>query len=87
MADEEKEGTTFEEVEAQHHENISVRLARLDEKLKSVKIETHVIKTTLDKYVTKIEFWPVKIIVFGIVGLILSGVGAAIIALVIGRHP
>jgi hypothetical protein len=73
---------------ADHHnpEHAIVQIARLDEKMTAAKDEIHQIKLMLDKYVTKIEFWPIKIIVFGLAGLILSGVGAAIIALVVGRH-
>ena len=85
----EKESDTFHETEngELHHESLGIRLARLDEKMKMARTDIHIIKTILEKYVTKIEFWPIKVIVFGMAGLILSGVGAAIIALVIGRHP
>jgi hypothetical protein len=75
-----------ERIEDLNRETTNVKLARLDEKVVTAKDEIHQIKLMLEKYVTKIEFWPIKALVFGMAGLILSGVGAAIIALVIGRH-
>lgn len=38
-----------------------------------------------EKYVTKQEFWPVKTIVYGGAGLVMTGVFGALIALVIKK--
>ncbi len=54
-----------------------------------VHIETMMsnIREDIAELVTRTEFQPVKMVVFGLVGLILSGVAAAIIALVVrGSH-
>ena len=48
-------------------------LIRIDERLKAME----------ENYVTKDEFEPVKRVVYGMVGLLLSGMVLAIIALVI----
>ncbi|MFA6006932.1 MAG: hypothetical protein WC764_04395 [Candidatus Paceibacterota bacterium] len=48
-------------------------LVRIDEKLKAV----------IDNYVTKKEFAPVKIIVYGMVGIILTSVMGGLITLVV----
>lgn len=45
------------------------------------------IRSDIEELVTRTEFQPVKLVVFGLVGLILSGVGAAMVALVVrGAH-
>lgn len=81
----EDEGNIYER--KQQKESLETKLGRVEERVNSIKTELHDVKKTLDKYVTKIEFWPVKIIVFGLAGLILSSVFAAIIALTLGgRH-
>lgn len=62
-------------------------LTRLDERVEAMRSEVHQVKGVLEKYVTRVEFWPVKVIVFGMAGLVLSSVLATVIALVIGaRH-
>ena len=53
-------------------------LARLDERVQAIQKELHIL-------VTRAEFWPVKMIAFGLAGLILSTVVAALIAQVIVR--
>lgn len=45
--------------------------------------ELHNVHQTLEIYVTRHEFWPVKVIALGLAGLILSAVVAAVIARVI----
>jgi hypothetical protein len=62
-------------------------LAVINERTSTTNKKLDDIKTELDAFVTRVEFQPVKMLVFGLVGLILSGVFAAIIALVIStRH-
>jgi len=60
-------------------------LARLDERVKSMQIELHNLTSKFEQYVTHIEFGPVKLIAFGLAGLILSAVIAAIVASVIHK--
>ena len=60
-------------------------LARLDERVKAMQIELHAMTVKFEQYVTHIEFGPVKLIAFGLAGLILSAVIAAIVASVIHR--
>jgi len=46
------------------------------------------IKLKLDhEYVTRESFEPIKRVVYGLVSLILTGVGLAIVALVINKQP
>jgi len=62
-------------------------LARIDERTRHVESAIAALTLEIDEYVTRVEFQPVKLIVFGLVGLILSGVFAAIITLVLStRH-
>ena len=60
-------------------------LARLDERVKSMQTELHSLTAKFEQYVTHIEFGPVKLIAFGLAGLILSAVIAAVVASVIHR--
>jgi hypothetical protein len=60
-----------------------ILLARLDERVISMQRETHVLRTLLEDYVTKHEFWATKVISLGLAGLLLSAVVAAIIAQVL----
>jgi len=60
-------------------------LARLDERVKSMQGELHTLTAKFEHYVTHIEFGPVKMIAFGLAGLILSAVIAAIVASVIHK--
>jgi hypothetical protein len=62
-------------------------LAVINERTGSTNAKLDEIKLELDEFVTRVEFQPVKLLVFGLVGLILSGVFAAIIAMVVSaRH-
>lgn len=60
-------------------------LARLDERVKSMQVELHALTSKFEQYVTHIEFGPVKLIAFGLAGLILSAVIAAVVASVIHK--
>jgi hypothetical protein len=59
-----------------YEDHDSQLLARLDERVQAIQKELHMM-------VTRVEFWPVKIIAFGLAGLILSAVIAAVIAQVL----
>ena len=61
-------------------ETEQVLLARMDERLKSVQSEVHALRQSLIEYITKHEFFPVKMISLGLAGLILAAVVAAIVA-------
>ena len=67
-------------------ESDAVTLARIDERTKHTAQAIKDLKLEIDDYVTKIEFQPVKLIVFGLAGLVMSGVFAAIIALVVSAR-
>lgn len=59
-------------------------LARIDERTRLLQAEFEEIKTALNsKYVTHAEFRPVKMLVYGFVGIILAGVAGAIVTLVV----
>jgi hypothetical protein len=60
-------------------------LARLDERVKSMQVELHSLTAKFEQYVTHVEFGPVKLIAFGLAGLILSAVIAAVVASVLHR--
>ena len=63
-------------------ENHKVELAVMANDIKNIKDDVSEIKDKLDnQYVTKTEFEPVKKVVYGIVGLILTAVIAALIGL------
>ncbi len=69
---------------AQQKKSIETQLSNLDLKLGYVVKDVADIKKKLDdKYVTKAEFVPVRTIAFGIVTLVLTAVGVALIALVV----
>lgn len=62
-------------------------MARLDERTRNMQIDLHELSDKFDEYVTHVEFTPVKLIAFGLAGLILCSVIAAVIATVLGgRH-
>jgi len=64
---------------------VSSLLVRLDERTKSIKEHVESIEVRLDeKYVTQDSFRPVRIIVYGAVGLVLTAAGSAVVALIIG---
>ena len=65
------------------HEDTTVSLARLEERVISVQGELHRLHGSFNEYVTKHEFWPTKVIALGLAGLLLSAVVAAIVAQVI----
>jgi len=58
-------------------------LIRMDERLQNVQSEIHTLRERFDDYVLHVEFKPVKLIAFGMAGLILCSVIAAIVASVI----
>ena len=62
-------------------------IARLDERLRNVKVEIQQLEALLERYLTRIEFmahfWPVRALVYGMAALLLSSVLAAVIAVVI----
>ena len=60
-------------------------LARLDERVKGIQSDLHLLTGKFNEYVTHVEFTPVKMIAFGLAALILSAVIAAIVASVIHR--
>ena len=60
-------------------------LARLDERVKSMQVELHSLTAKFEQYVSHVEFGPVKLIAFGLAGLILSAVIAAVVASVLHR--
>lgn len=49
----------------------------------TIKSEVHSIKTTMATLVTRVEFTPIKLIVYGMTGSILSGVLGALLAKVL----
>lgn len=55
-------------------------LSEIDRKVTRLEV---LLETVSKNYVTRTEFEPVKRIVYGVTGLVLSGVGLAIVALVI----
>lgn len=61
-------------------------LSRLDERTRNMQKDLHELAQRFEDYVTHVEFTPVKLIAFGLAGLILSAVIAAVIATVIGGH-
>jgi hypothetical protein len=60
-------------------------LARLDERIKGIKDDMDVIARKFTEYVRLERYRTIELLVFGVVGLILSGVFAAIIATVVHR--
>ena len=65
--------------------SISDLVSRLDERMKGVQAELKGLREALDKYVTQVEFSPIRLLVFGMAGLLLSSVIAAIIGTVLGH--
>jgi hypothetical protein len=49
----------------------------------TIKAEVHAMKTLVATLVTRVEFTPVKLIVYGLVGSILAGVVGALLSLVL----
>ena len=64
--------------------NIQVMLARIDERTRSTDKEIAELRKEFLLYVTKVEFNPVKMLVFGITGLILSSAIVVILSRTIG---
>ena len=60
-------------------------LARLDERVQAMQKELHTLTARFNEYVTHVEFTPVKAIAFGLAGLILCSVIAAVVATVLQR--
>jgi len=60
-------------------------LARLDERIKGIQDDVDVIAKKFAEYVRLERYRTIELLVFGVVGLILSGVFAAIIATVVHR--
>jgi hypothetical protein len=60
-------------------------LARLEERTQSIQRELHMLTGKFNEYVLHIEFAPVRWLVFGLAGLILSAVIAAVVATVIHK--
>ena len=59
-------------------------LGRLDERTANLTVAVDDIKRRLnEKYVTMDEFKPIRAIVYGFVGIVLTGVVVAIVALVV----
>jgi hypothetical protein len=62
--------------------SLAALLARIDERTKTTCKDVQEIKTKLEThYVTQDEFRPVKAIVYGMVGLLLTGIVTAILIL------
>jgi len=60
------------------------QLARIDERTKNIQAEVELIRTQLtNHYVSKSEFAPVKAIVYTMVGLVMTTVVGAVVALVV----
>jgi len=67
-------------------QNQDVQIGIIIEKLQRIEADITSINTKLEKhYVTSEEFKPIKAIVYGMVGLILSSVIIALITLVISK--
>lgn len=64
-------------------ESLAARIARIDERSKSILDRITIYEQQLESYVTKDEFSPVRNIVYGATGLILVGVLTAVLTLVI----
>jgi len=68
----------------EHRQQYNEILPRLDERTKILTQDMHEIKKKLDmNYVTLAEFRPVRLLVFGFVGLVLTAIVGALIALVL----
>ena len=66
---------------------VSTLLARIDERTAHQAIDIETIKATLaSNYVTRQEFYPVRTIVYGLVGTVLTSVLLGLLALVIVRN-
>ena len=63
-------------------------LYRIDERTSTLLKDLDELKNTVyEHYVTQAEFAPIKKIIYGLVGLTITGVFTAILALVIQKHP
>ena len=59
-------------------------ITRLDERMRLVEAGLSDVETDLGvRYVTRAEFWPVRTVVYSLVGLILTSVFAGLLALVV----
>lgn len=66
-----------------NQESLEIKLARIDERTRQTQNVIKEIKEKLDKnYVTQDEFRPVRSIVYGLVGLILTAFAGGIVAMV-----
>jgi hypothetical protein len=66
--------------------NDQTEIALIAQDIKYIKDDVQEIKGKLEKnYITREEFDPIKKIVYGIVGLVLTGVLGALLALVIRK--
>ena len=65
--------------DAERHSNHEL-LVRVDERMMAVKDRVERMEALLNAYVTRVEFTPVKLIAFGLAGLVLSTVIAALVA-------
>ena len=61
------------------------QIAAIAVKVITIELEQGHMLTKLETLVSKMEFTPVKVLVYGMVGIILSGVIAALLALVIRK--
>lgn len=74
-------------------EAIDVRLARIDERTVAIQSDLHDLKDQIadaaavnaETFVTQDEFGPIKSVVYGMVGLMLTSLLIALIAVVIRR--
>lgn len=57
-----------------------ILLARLEERVRAVQAEVHALAEELREYVTQHQFRPVQLLVYGLAGLLLSAVIAALVA-------
>jgi hypothetical protein len=65
-------------------QELGVLLARLDERSKTIQSEVERIRVDLaNRYVTNVEFEPIKRLVYGMAGLIMAGVAGGLLKLVI----
>lgn len=61
------------------------KLVRLEERFSGLERSLSDLKTKFESYVTQHEFHPVRLLAYGLAGLVLCGVFSAIIASVISK--
>ena len=54
-----------------------------DQLLITLRVKLEQIEKQFETFITRVEFWPVKMFVMGLSSLVLLGVGAAILRLVV----